>query len=249
MACYHGALALNEVAIEMLKLDSYEYGIATLKDAIGLMKSSFADETMIRPDVEAKVHLAQERLAGKQATHPSVSQQQQPFQVLAVDTAGATGPLLLRCDASQSPPIWLIRIDPTNTMRENGSLGPPDLATSILLQNMGAAYYRMSKQSNGTKYESNTLLAVSIRLFQLSNEILVKLIRTNDASLVSLPDRLYVAIAAKQNQIKALRDDSSHTCNVLYNLTVLDQLRNSLQHMLSTSCALSASGLHLAPAA
>jgi hypothetical protein len=259
MTCYHGALALNEIAIEMLKLDSHEYGIATLKDAIGLLKSSFAEETaspadstVIRPDVEAKVHLAQERLAGEQATHPSVSRLQRHFQVLSVHdlfTAEATEPLLLRRQVSQSPPIWLIRIDPTNAMQENGSLGPPQIEASILLQNMGAAYYHMSKQPNGTKHESAKLLAASIRLFQLSNDIIMKLVRTNDASLVSLPERLYIAIAAKQNQIKILRDDSNHTRDVQYNLTMLDHLRYSLDHIVKTVYSLSASCLHLAPAA
>jgi hypothetical protein len=62
MESFHGALALNEIANKMLKLDSCEYGIATLKDAIGLMKSSFAHElafsaysTAIRPDVECNL--------------------------------------------------------------------------------------------------------------------------------------------------------------------------------------------------
>jgi hypothetical protein len=170
---YRGAIALNNIGVDLLERRCYEQALVTLLDATAAMKTALKDmrNTSVIPTDNMYVTEMVER-ANKRRSRPSYMERQPPYDML--DHADNYRHHLLQQDEHDQllKTVYPIRIDDVNSdCRCPSNLSDPDAQGAIVLYNCALANLCLARAAYHEDVRE-TKLNHAAYLFEMSNSIL-----------------------------------------------------------------------------
>ena len=194
---YRSAIALNNIGVILLEHRSFQAASSTLNDAIALIKSTLSVGEDTESDrkssfsISEALHLARMRLSDaqkrgrKQCSRPTV-------EVQVVTNNNVCGKSIQKF-SNDSPPskVFAILIEDFDCRYDRVN----DALASILLLNLGAAYYCLSRLER--KCIGNKSLRIqdhskrALRLFRISHSLFLKQM-SKQKQLGEVPELLHI---------------------------------------------------------
>ena len=184
---FRGAIALNNIGVDLLEGRCYEQANMTLMDATNAMRSVFhatasavsacttrhhpADDVNIKSNSVAVVASMLER-ANKRRSRPAPVQRRSSFRIQKLhESHQLSFQQQLQPPLLDSTSIYPVRIEDVNDLRNPGSMNHPDVQAAILLHNFGLTNLCLAQVFD--KAEARSIkLQQAIYLLQLADDIL-----------------------------------------------------------------------------
>jgi hypothetical protein len=233
---YRGALALNNAGVSLMEKRDFASAIATLKDAITVMKLSYQDPVNVNAstsmeDMSKQVNeiIAKAAKRSRSAAVSSAVGSSPVTVFIMTDDKFEAPDMVLRAifDDSTSTEITIaVRLDISEFDMHSRN---PDFDSSVILNNFAVAHVGLLKDERFAA-KSSALLKPATHVLSLAYDVYTKVLCTGfGAAHYSLC--LTVGALLMRNQIVVSKrlDDNKQTLVSIYNLTKIEAMMHRME--------------------